>query len=163
MHNTICISLSALRHVPESWEETGEHKGGANRKSCGFITCVTFPSSLKIKQTSKGLITPQIIASLLSSIVPPPPPALKSYGGTHFGGGVLALLELGLWRGATGWGWELGQGWAAEESPSGAHQHPWHPELRERKKETSVICGQNEPSKGSNTQQIRLSPDSFTF
>lgn len=51
-------------------------------------------------------------------------PFSKFHGSTHFGGGVLALLVLGLWRGEAGWGWVPGQGWGAEESPSSVRHHP---------------------------------------
>jgi len=37
---------------------------------------------------------------------------------THFGGGALALLGLGLWRGEAGGGWAPGRRWQAEGSSS---------------------------------------------
>lgn len=67
-----------------------------------------FPPPLKIKPNKLfKKIHPQITTSLVTITVFQ---FLKCCGGTHFGGGVLALLEFGLCRGEAGWGWAPGQG-----------------------------------------------------
>jgi len=135
-------------HITESWEAAAKLKGRAKYLCCDCTRsmCKGYFSHLQ-KQYNKWK-TPTATAT------PPPPPCKLQYslcskywGGTHFDGGELALLEFGLRHGGAGWGWAPGRGWGAEESPSSGHGHPWHDqELTMRKKLGSVVWYCKPPS-----------------
>lgn len=139
MHDTICVSFYALRHVSERWEATGKHEGRANNNSCDYtcycITRVIFYPLLKDQSPINRLIIPPTTTSLESSGIP----AFK------------VLRRNSLWRWCTGsagtWslvrcGW-MGLGtWAG----LGGRGIPFKCSLSpltsgaDNKKETSVVC-----------------------